>query len=104
VVQLYLHDVVAQVVRPVKQLIGFARVSLDPGMSCDVRFDVHADRFAYTGPTYERIVEAGDVELLLGSSAADLPCCQTLRLTGPTRVVGHDRRLTTPAEVLARSE
>ena len=31
VVQLYLHDVVAQVTRPVKQLTGFARVSLEPG-------------------------------------------------------------------------
>lgn len=103
VVQLYAHDVVAQVARPVRQLIGFARVSLDPGTSCDVRFDVHADRFAYTGPTYERIVEAGDVELLLGSSAGDLPCCQTVRLTGPTRVVGHDRRLITPAEVVVRT-
>ncbi len=104
VVQLYLHDVVAQVARPVKQLIGFARVSLEPGASSDVRFDVHADRFAYTGSTYERIVEAGDVELFLGSSAADLPCCQSLRLTGPTRVVGHGRYLVTPAEVVARSE
>ena len=88
VVQLYLHDVVAQVARPVKQLIGFARVTLAEGASCDVRFRVHADRFAYTGPDYDRIVESGDVELLLGNSAADLPCCVTLDVTGPTRVVG----------------
>ena len=36
VVQLYLHDVLAQVTRPVKQLAGFARVRLAPGASADV--------------------------------------------------------------------
>ena len=102
-VQLYLHDVVAQVARPVKQLIGYARVSLDAGASRSVRFRVHADRFAYTGRDYQRIVEPGDVELLLGNSAVHLPWCETLRVTGPTRVVGHDRRLVTPVEVTQRT-
>ena len=37
VVQLYLHDVVAQVTRPVRQLAGFARVRLEPGASADGR-------------------------------------------------------------------
>src|SRR6185437_2857269 len=43
VVQLYLHDVQAQVARPVKLLTGFARVSLEPGEDVDVQFSVHAD-------------------------------------------------------------
>ena len=34
--------------------------------------------------------------MLVGTSAADLPCRGTVRLTGPLRVVGHDRRLVTP--------
>ena len=38
VVQLYLHDVIAQVARPAKQLAGFARVTLEPGDAVDVRF------------------------------------------------------------------
>src|SRR3954447_556497 len=99
VVQLYLHDVVAQVARPVRLLIGFARVALDAGASCEVRFDVHADLFAYTGPGYERIVEPGDVELLVGNSVAYLPGRETLQVTGPTRVVSHDRHLLTSVTV-----
>ncbi|HEY2296427.1 MAG TPA: glycoside hydrolase family 3 N-terminal domain-containing protein [Jatrophihabitans sp.] len=99
VVQLYAHDVIAQVARPTRQLIGFARVSLDPGQSRAVRFHVHSDRFAYTNGEYQRIVEPGDVELLIGNSAADLPCRESVRLTGPTRIVGSDRRLITPVEV-----
>ncbi len=101
VVQLYLHDLVAQVARPVKLLAGFARVALDPGAVARVRFAVHADRTAYTNRELDRIVEPGDVEVLVGSSVADLPCRATVRFTGPARVVGHDRRLTTPVEVCA---
>jgi beta-glucosidase len=100
VVQLYAHDVVAQLARPTKQLIGFVRVALEPGASREVRFRVHADRFAYTNGKYERIVEPGDVQLLLGNSAADLPCRETIRLTGRTRIVGSDRHLVTPVEVV----
>ena len=59
VVQLYLHDVVAQVARPVKQLAGFARVGLAPGEGVDVRFLVHADRTAYPNRELQRVVEPG---------------------------------------------
>jgi beta-glucosidase len=99
VVQLYLHDVVAQVARPVKTLIGFARVEVAAGASRVVRFRVHADRFAYPDASLRRIVEPGDVQLLLGTSAADLPVCETVRVTGPTRVAGGDRVLTTPVAI-----
>jgi beta-glucosidase len=99
VVQLYLRDVVAQVTRPVRQLTGFTRVSLEPGAAVQVQFRVHADRTAFTGRELQRIVEPGDVEVLVGTSAADLPCRGTVRLTGALRVVGHDRRLVTPVDL-----
>ena len=79
-----------------KQLAGFIRVHLQPDAEVTVRFHVHADRTAFTGRTLERIVEPGDVEVLIGTSSSDLPCHGMVRLIGPTRVVGHDRRLETP--------
>jgi len=99
VVQLYLRDVVAQVVRPVRQLAGFGRVELEPGEAAEVRFLVHADRTAFTGRGLTRIVEPGDVEVLVGSSAADLPCRGIVRLIGEQREVGHSRRLVTPVDI-----
>ncbi len=99
VVQLYLRDLVAEVTRPVLQLTGFVRVPLEPGESRRVSFDVHADRTAYTGRDLRRIVDAGDVVVLVGTSAADLPCRAVLRLTGETRVVGSDRVLDTPVRL-----
>ena len=99
VVQLYLRDVLAQVTRPVRQLTGFARVRLEPGASAEVRFAVHADRTAFTGRDLRRVVEPGDIEVQAGTSAADLPCRGVVRLTGPPRFVGPDRRLVTPVDV-----
>src|SRR4051794_15343081 len=99
VVQLYLHDVLASVVRPVKQLTGFRRVRLSPGEAVDVRFDVHAERTAFHDRSFRRIVEPGDVEVLVGTSSVSLPCRGTVRLTGPVRQVGADRRLVTPVTV-----
>ncbi len=99
VVQLYLHDVVAQVARPVQQLLGFARIELRAGDSHEVVFRVHADRFAYTNGAFQRVVEPGDVQLWLGTSAANVPCRTTIRVTGQTRVVGSDRQLVTPVHI-----
>ena len=99
VVQLYLHDVVAQVTRPVKQLAGFARVPLEPGEAKDVLFRVHTDRTAFTGRDYRRIVEPGELEIMVGSSAGDLPCRGKIVLTGALRETGRDRVLITPVEV-----
>jgi Fibronectin type III-like domain len=89
------------VVRPVKQLTGFRRVHLAAGEAVDVRFDVHTDRTAFTGRDLRRIVEPGDLEVLVGTSSADLPCRGTVRLTGPVREVGADRRLVTEVSVQA---
>ena len=83
VVQAYLHDPVATVVRPVQRLIGFARVELEAGEAADVSFTVHADLAAFTGREGRRIVEPGALVLSLGRSSADLPIAQTVRLTGP---------------------
>jgi beta-xylosidase len=99
VVQLYLHDRVARVARPVTQLVGYARVALEPGQAAEVVFDFHADLASYTVRPGERIVEPGAVELRLAASSADVRHTVPLALTGPERTVGFDRRMTCGAEV-----
>ncbi|MFI1995698.1 beta-glucosidase [Actinoplanes sp. NPDC020271] len=99
VVQLYLSDPVATVTRPVLQLSGFRRVELAAGAGAEVTFSVHTDRAAFTGRDLTRIVEPGDLRVLVGTSAGDLPCQATVRLTGPVRPAGAERRLTTPGTV-----
>ncbi|GAA2044193.1 glycoside hydrolase family 3 N-terminal domain-containing protein [Agromyces tropicus] len=93
VVQLYLHDPVASVVRPVQRLVGFARVGLGPGEAAEVRVTVPADLAAFTARSGERVVEPGELVLSAGRSSGDLPFAHRVRLVGPTRVVDHRRRL-----------
>lgn len=104
VVQLYLHDPVAQTTRPVTRLIGFARVPLEPGESARVTFTVHADLTSFTGVNGRRIVEPGDVELRLARSSADVAAALPLRLTGAVREVGHGRHLQPRVSVERRKE
>ena len=99
VVQLYVDDPVAEVARPVTQLVGFARVPLAPGGRARVSFELHADRLAYTGRAGRRIVDAGEIKLMLGSSSQDIRLRASIELTGEVRAVGADRVLTTPATV-----
>ena len=94
IVQLYLSDPVAQVAQPVRRLIGYTRVPLEPGRACTVRFTVHADLASYTGPAGQRIVEPGELVLTLAASSADPGLPFPVHLTGPVRTVDHTRRLT----------
>ena len=93
VIQLYLHDPVASVVRPVNRLIGYARVPLDTGETASVTFDVPADVTAFTGRDGSRIVEPGALQLRFGASSADLRLNAAVELIGETRVVDHTRKL-----------
>jgi len=99
VVQLYLHDPVASVVRPVVRLVGYCRVDLAPAESARIEFSVHADLAAFTGRSGDRIVEPGLIELRLAKSSADVVCAVEVTLTGDTRVVDHLRVLQATARV-----
>ena len=81
VVQVYGRDVVGSVVRPVAQLLGYARVDLDAGESRRVTFEVPTTRLAFSDRRCVRIVEPGAVEVWVASHAAasaeDLPSVST---------------------------
>lgn len=93
VVQLYLHDPVASVVRPVQRLVGFHKVRLDPGESTTLTVMVPADLACFSGASGDRIVEPGEIVLGFGRSSGDIPLTHSVMLDGPVRVVGLDRAL-----------
>jgi beta-glucosidase len=68
VVQLYAHDEVASVARPVAQLVGFQRVRLAPGEEQRVEFAVPTERLAFTGVDGIRRVEPGRIRLWVGEA------------------------------------
>lgn len=99
VVQLYLSDVLAQVVRPIKELVGFAKVPLAAGERRRVTFDVHMDRTSFTGIGRRRIVEPGEFVVRVGSSSEDLPLEAVFTVVGEVREVPEGRVLSTPVRV-----
>lgn len=103
VVQVYLADPVASVVRPVQRLLGFARVDLEPGESVDLSISVPADLTSFTGRDGHRIVEPGDIVIGLGASSSDIRVSHTVRLSGETRPVGFSRELHPHIDETARS-
>ncbi|MGO1200875.1 MAG: fibronectin type III-like domain-contianing protein, partial [Dermabacteraceae bacterium] len=100
VVQLYLSDPVASVVRPLKRLVGFTKVGLAAGESTRVSFRLHADRTSFTGRDLQRIVEPGEFRVRLGASSEDSTLEGSFRIDGEVRVIEPGRAvLDTPVTV-----
>jgi beta-glucosidase len=73
VVQLYVRHPQSKVERPHKQLRGFQRVTLAPGERKTVRLPLRAEDLAYwDAAAHAWVVEPGPVELMVGSSSADV--------------------------------
>ena len=90
VVQLYYHFSGAHVIRSNKQLVGFARVTLAPGESKTVEFDLKAAQLGYYNEDMDFVVEPGPAELSLGTSSEDLCDTHTIRLAGdPVDLMGR---------------
>ena len=71
VVQLYIRDVVSSVTRPVKELKGFRRVTLAPGETRTVAFDITPDKLAFYDIDMVWRVEPGEFRIMVGSSSRD---------------------------------
>ncbi len=77
VVQVYMHDVAASVIRPVKQLIAFTRVELAPGETKTVTFHLKQSDFALVNREEQFVVEPGDFELFIGHSSKNADLLKT---------------------------
>ena len=71
VVQLYISDNYSSITRPVKELKAYKRVSLKPGESKEIVFELNESAFAYYDSEMNYIVEAGDFDVLVGNSSRD---------------------------------
>ena len=69
VVQLYVRDLVGSVTRPVRELKGFDRVTLAPGESLRVQFQLSADDLAFYGRDMQRGTEPGDFRVWIGGDS-----------------------------------
>ena len=71
VVQMYIHHPVSSVVQPIKALRGFRRVHLEAGQSTTVTFDVGADELSILNAEMKRVVERGQIDVLVGANSQE---------------------------------
>lgn len=72
VVQLYIRDEFASVVRPVKELKDFKKILLEPGESKTISFTIDRNKLSFYNQELKWVAEAGSFELMIGSSSGDI--------------------------------
>ncbi|MBX7169465.1 MAG: glycoside hydrolase family 3 C-terminal domain-containing protein [Pyrinomonadaceae bacterium] len=80
VVQLYLRDKVASVVRPVKELKDFQKIKLNAGETKTIKFTINKEKLSFYNAQLNWIAEAGEFDLMIGSSSADVRLKDTFEL------------------------
>jgi beta-xylosidase len=99
VVQVYFRDVYASLVRPVKELKAFQRVSLRPKERAVVSFSIPVDMLNFTNAAYRRVVEAGEFEVMVGASSSHIKSKGKIELLGEDRVLERNWRMESSAKV-----
>lgn len=70
IVQLYIHDVVASITRPMKELKGFQRIHLKKGESREVTFEIADDLLKFYNSSLDYVLEPGDFEIMIGPDSS----------------------------------
>jgi beta-glucosidase len=72
VVQLYIRDEVSSVTRPVKELRGFSRITLNPGETKRLEFTLGPEELSFLDREMHRVVEPGTFTIMVGGNSVDL--------------------------------
>ncbi|MEJ4044734.1 glycoside hydrolase family 3 N-terminal domain-containing protein [Erwinia sp. SLM-02] len=99
VVQVYIRDTLASLVRPVKELKAFQRVILKPGQKAEVLFAIPTDMFNFTDNHGRRRVEPGEFIVMVGSSSENIHFQQAVTLEGEVRILDENWRMESHATV-----
>lgn len=91
VVQLYLKDARASMIRPVKELAGFTRIRLLPGETKEICFSVEMSQLAFLDRNMEWKIEKGKTEVEIGSSSEDIRLRGSFEITEDARIAGRNR-------------
>jgi beta-glucosidase len=91
VVQVYVRDEKASMLRPGLELAGFKRVGLKAGETRKIHFQMKADQFAFLDVDMKWIVEAGKMTVKVGSSSEDIRLSDTFEIEDTAFIVGKNR-------------
>lgn len=99
VVQVYVRDLLASMARPVKELIGFKRIHLQPGETQKITFKMPLSQIAFLDTDMNWKVEAGEMRLMVGSSSEEICLAEEFEITTDAYTEGATRGFYALAEV-----
>jgi beta-glucosidase len=99
VVQLYTCDEYACIPRPIKELKGFTRLTLQPGETRRLTFHLPVNQLAFYDEEMKLVVEPGTVRIMLGSSSVDIRCEGLFEIVGEPKAPVKDRLFVCPVEI-----
>jgi len=99
VVQLYICDEFASTPRPIKELKGYQRVMLEPGETRKVTFHLPVNQLAFYDVDLNLIIEAGKINVMLGSSSEDIRLCGEFEIVGEKKMAVKDRVFVCPVSI-----
>jgi len=91
VVQLYVRHRDATVPRPVKELKGFKRITLQPGERKTVTFILHTHQLGLCDEAMQFVLQPGTVEVMVGKASNHLPLTGTFEIAGQTTDISDDK-------------
>lgn len=80
IVQLYLRDKVASIVRPVKELKDFVKINLKAGETKTIKFIINKEKLSFYNQQLQFVAEDGEFEIMIGASSADIKLQDTFEL------------------------
>jgi beta-glucosidase len=100
IVQIYVKDRFASMVRPVMELAGFRRVTLSAGEVKTIIFSIHPSQLAFLDKDMKWKVEAGEVDVLVGASSKDIRLNDCVRISTDKYVNGASRKFFATSELI----
>ena len=94
-----MRDEYASMPRPVKELKGFLRINLDPGITKKVIFHFPVNQMAFYDADLRLILEPGSFKVMIGSSSESIYLEGQFEVTGKASVEIKERVFTCPVAV-----
>ena len=91
VIQLYIHGTSSEIVRPIKELKGFKRITLDPNEKKTIEFKLFANQLGFYDNNLNYILEPGMIEVMLGSSSIDILLNGAIEIIGKKEDIGKSK-------------
>jgi beta-glucosidase len=99
IIQLYVRDEYASTPRPMKELKGYTRLTLEPGASRTVTFSLPVNQLAFYNTELDLVLEPGRIFVMIGSSSANIRLSSEFEITGRGSIPVKDRVFVCPVKI-----